>query len=130
MRTIPTTTINATTCTNFCRFLNTRQKPNLQFVNFYQYVISRLFRSARTKQSGWSIGFWAALTAIGYLRRRTAPTRGRLIRKNLKPGASYIVRVPPGTEPVVSDLSSITGDLIKDTPISRRQLKKLERERR
>lgn len=127
---MPSTTTTATICTNFWRFLNTARKPNLQSVNFYRYAIAQLFKSTRTRQSPWIIGFWAGASVFSWLRKRTAPKKVRLTRKTLKPGASYIVRVPKGEGPVGSDLSAITGDLIKDVPISRRQLKNMDRTRR
>ncbi len=127
---MPSTTTTATICTNFWRFLNTSRKPNLQTVNFYRYAIAQLFKSTRTRQSPWIIGFWAGASVFSWLRKRTAPKKVRLTRKTLKPGASYIVRVPKGKGPVGSDLSAITGDLIKDVPISRRQLKNMDRTRR
>ncbi|MBT8251093.1 MAG: hypothetical protein KJN81_12585, partial [Acidimicrobiia bacterium] len=76
-------------------------------MNFYRYAIAQLFKSTRTRQSPWIIGFWAGASVFSWLRKRTAPKKVRLTRKTLKPGASYIVRVPKGEGPVGSDLSAI-----------------------
>lgn len=115
----------ATICTNFWRFLNTERKPNLEIVKFYSYALNQLFKSARTKQPPWLIGLWAGVSVFSYLRKRTVPNKARVTRKSLKPGASYIVRVPGGKQPVDSDLSAITGDLIVDTPVSRRKARRM-----
>lgn len=107
--------------------MNTERKPNLEIVNIYTYALNQLFKSTRTKQPPWLIGLWAGVSVYGWLRKRTTPNRSRVTRKSLKPGASYVVRVPGGKQPVNSDLSAITRELIVDKPVTRRQARKMER---
>jgi hypothetical protein len=56
----------------------------------------QLFKAVRGDASSGTVGTWAAITAVDFLRRRRAkkPARELLLRKKLKPGESYVIRVP------------------------------------
>ena len=67
----------------------------------------RLLRSLRTGGTPTSIGLWAAVNTVEQLRKRRKPPKALLVRKDLEPGATYVVRIPEeGQAPISATLSS------------------------
>jgi hypothetical protein len=53
-----------------------------------------LFKSIRTASRPPVVGMWTAATVLDQIRKRKRPARELLFRKKLKPGESYVIRVP------------------------------------
>ncbi len=67
----------------------------------------RLLRSLRTGGTPTSIGLWAAVNAVEQIRKRNKPEKALLVRKKLKPGETYVVRIPEeGQAPISETLAS------------------------
>lgn len=56
-----------------------------------------LFKSLRVGSPPTVVGLWAAATVVDQIRKDRRPKKERLLKKKLKPGQSYLIRVP-GTE--------------------------------
>lgn len=69
----------------------------------------RLLRGLRTGGKPTSIGLWAAVTAVDQLRRRRKPEKALLLRKDLEPGATYVVRVPQQGQATMTETLSSGG---------------------
>lgn len=77
-----------------------------------------LFRSLRTGGSPPIIGLWTAATAVDQIRKRsTRPAKELIVRKQLKPGQSYLIRVPgKGEAPLAGSLPAGTQVAEVDPP--------------
>ena len=53
-----------------------------------------LFRSIRIGSPPSIVGIWAAATVVDQIRQRRRPAKQLLLRRKLKPGQSYVIRVP------------------------------------
>ncbi len=61
----------------------------------------RLLHSLRTGATPTSVGLWTAVNAVQQLRRRRKPAKELLVRKDLEPGATYVIRIPQeGQRPI------------------------------
>ncbi|MEE9228368.1 MAG: hypothetical protein V3U47_05300 [Acidimicrobiia bacterium] len=69
----------------------------------------RLLRSLRTGATPTSVGLWAAVNAVQHLRKRRKPAKVLLVRKDLEPGATYVVRIPEEGQPPISQTLSPGG---------------------
>jgi hypothetical protein len=59
----------------------------------------QLFKSLRTGSSPSVVGLWAAATAVDQMRKRSPRPKKELIaKKKLKPGESYVIRMPGSDE--------------------------------
>jgi len=59
----------------------------------------QLFKSLRTGASPSTVGLWAAATAVDQLRKRSSrPDKELIVSKKLKPGESYVIRMPGAEE--------------------------------
>jgi hypothetical protein len=59
----------------------------------------QLFKSLRTGASPSTVGLWAAATAVDQLRKRGGrPEKELIVSKKLKPGESYVIRMPGAEE--------------------------------
>jgi len=59
----------------------------------------QLFKSLRTGASPTTVGLWAAATAVDQMRKRTGrPDKELIVSKKLKPGESYVIRMPGAEE--------------------------------
>jgi hypothetical protein len=55
------------------------------------------------------VGLWAAVNAVQHLRKRRKPAKVLLVRKDLEPGATYVVRIPEEGQPPISQTLSPGG---------------------
>lgn len=62
-----------------------------------------LFKAIRTGRSPSVVGLWTAATVVDQLRQRTRPKKELLLRKTLKPGQSYVIRVPGKGEAALTE---------------------------
>lgn len=69
----------------------------------------RLLRSLRTGATPTSVGLWTAVNAAQQLRKRRKPAKALLVRKDLEPGATYVVRIPQEGQPPISQTLSPGG---------------------
>jgi hypothetical protein len=53
-----------------------------------------LFKSLRVGSPPTVVGLWAAATVVEQIRKDRRPKKERLLKKKLKPGQSYLIRVP------------------------------------
>ena len=83
----------------------------------------QFFKSLRTGSPPPAVGLWAAATVVDQLRKRSRPERELIASKKLKPGQSYVIRVPgedegslaesvkPGTAVATIDASGDEGSI-------------------
>ena len=69
----------------------------------------QLFKALRTGGRPPTVALWAAATVVDQIRKRQRPERELLASKKLKPGESYVIRVPgPGEAPLASTIGNGT----------------------
>ena len=84
-----------TSRSRFWNMIEPRRRPRLGLkMNLAGNQAKNLFKSIRTGNSPSVVGMWVAATVVDQIRKRKRPDKELLLRKKLKPGQSYLIRVP------------------------------------
>ncbi|NNC93435.1 MAG: hypothetical protein HKN80_13180 [Acidimicrobiia bacterium] len=81
----------------------------------------QLFKSLRTGSSPSVVGLWAAATAVDQMRKRSQrPKKELIVSKKLKPGESYVIRMPGKAEGSLAE-SLAPGTLVAEIETNREE---------